>query len=51
MIRHWTSFNGKPNRSFTDKMRVTLNYKSSLMLNRRAFEELGRPLAVELFFD
>lgn len=31
-------------------MRVTINYKSSLMLNRAAFEAIGRP-AVELLFD
>ena len=51
MIRHWTTFNGKPNRSFKDKIRVTLNWKNSLMLNRTAFESLGRPAAVELLFD
>ena len=51
MIRHWTRFNGKPNHSSRDKMRVTINYKSSLMLNRAAFEAIGRPAAVELLFD
>ena len=51
MIRHWTSFNGRPNWSYRDKVRVTLNFKSMLLLNRTAFEQLGRPTAVELFFD
>ncbi len=51
MIRPWTKFNGKPNHSFRDKMRVTINHKSSLMLNRVAFEAIGRPAAVELLFD
>jgi hypothetical protein len=51
MIRHWTKFNGKPNHSYRGKMRVTINYKSSLMLNLAAFEALGRPAAVELMFD
>ncbi|MGQ0542414.1 MAG: hypothetical protein ACT4O9_11285 [Blastocatellia bacterium] len=51
MIRHWTRFNGKPNHSNRDKVRITLNWKSSLMLNRTAFEAIGRPAAVELMFD
>ena len=51
MIRHWTRFNGTPNHSYRDKVRITLNWKSSLMLNRMAFEIIGRPAAVELMFD
>ena len=51
MISHWTVFNGKPNRSMKDKMRVTINYKGAIILNRIAFQDLGRPLAVELRFD
>ncbi len=51
MIKHWTVFNGKPNRSMRDKIRVTINLKGAIILNRRGFEELGRPAAVELFFD
>jgi hypothetical protein len=33
-----------------DKMRVTINQKGAIMLNRKAFEELGSPVAVELSF-
>jgi hypothetical protein len=33
-----------------DKMRVTINQKGAIMLNRKAFEELGSPAAVELSF-
>ena len=51
MIRHWTKFNGKPNRWDREKIRVTINRGSTLMLNRVAFEALRRPNAVELMFD
>lgn len=51
MLRHWTVFNGKPNRAMKDKIRVTINLKGALILNQKAFQDLGRPMAVELMFD
>jgi hypothetical protein len=51
MIRYWTPFNGKPNHSNRGKVRVTISPKSAILLNRLAFETLGRPAAVELMFD
>lgn len=51
MIRYWTKFNGRPNHSSRGKMRVTINWKRTIMLNQMAYEAIGRPMAVELLFD
>lgn len=51
MIRYWTPFNGKPNNADRGKVRVTISQKGIILLNRVAFETLGKPQAVELYFD
>ncbi len=44
-------FEGSPNRVERDVPRVTLNYRGVMRLNKLAFEALGSPGAVKLFFD
>lgn len=51
MIKHWTIFEGGPNRAGRDALRVTLSPKKTFLLNRKAYEALGSPAAVELRFD
>ena len=51
MIRHWTEFQGSPNGRERDAPRVTLNAKGMFLLNRKAFEALEAPAAVQLLFD
>lgn len=51
MIRYWTPFNGKPNHANRGKVRVTIGPKGAILLNRVAFETLGKPPAVEMYFD
>ncbi|NOT48493.1 MAG: hypothetical protein HOP17_12180 [Acidobacteria bacterium] len=51
MIRYWTKFNGRANDSRVGKMRVTINNRNVIMMNRQAYEALGDPTAVELMFD
>ena len=49
--RNWVEFLGKPNRLNRDVLRVTLNRKGILLMNKAAFEALGEPEAVKLFHD
>jgi hypothetical protein len=51
MIRNWTIFEGKPNAADRGKPRVTINHKRVILLNKAAYEAIGRPPAVELCFD
>ena len=51
MSDRWTEFEGRPNRRASDEPRVTLNNRGVLLLNRNAYEALGTPAAVKLFFD
>jgi hypothetical protein len=51
MSRRWTVFDGEPNGKGKDVPRVTLGPKKVLLLNRKAYEVLGSPAAVELRFD
>src|SRR5687768_17692635 len=51
MIKHWTEFEGSPNRTDRERARVTLNKKGVMLLNRVAFDALGMPAAVKMFFD
>ena len=51
MIKHWTVFEGMPNRVSGDRLRVTLNPRGVLVLNKLAFDALDGPAAVKLMFD
>ena len=51
MARQWEKFSAGPTRSTRDQMHVTLNKKGTIMLNRKAFQDLGSPKAVVLFFE
>ena len=51
MIKHWTEFEGSPNRVDKDQPRVTLNSRGVILLNRQAFEAMDTPPAVTLLFD
>ena len=51
MISLWTEFQGRPSRSGRDEPRVTLNRRGVFFINRKAFDKLGAPAAVRLFFD
>ena len=44
-------FQGSPNRVERDVPRVTLNDRGVMRLNKLAWEALGSPSAVKLFFD
>ena len=49
--RDWVEFAGKPNRVRRDVPRVTLNKKCIFLLNKAAFDALGEPEAVKIFYD
>ena len=49
--RKWEKFQGGPARSAADQVRVTINRKGLIYLNTKAYEALGRPKAVVLFYN
>jgi len=49
--RKWEKFQGGPARSAADQVRVTINRKGLIYLNTKAYEALGRPKAVALFYN
>ena len=52
MARQWEKFTGGPStKRSRDRMRVTINARGTIMLNRKAFTEMGSPKAAVLFFD
>jgi hypothetical protein len=51
MINYWTRFEGSPNGRSKEKARITLSPRKYLALNRHAYQTIGSPPAVELFFD
>ena len=52
MNEKWEKFNGRPfGNSASKEVRVTLNKNSYLQLNRHAYDALGQPAAVELFYE
>jgi len=51
MSRKWLDFEGAPNRSSADKLRVTLNNKGVILLNDKAYQALDTPAAVTLHYD
>jgi hypothetical protein len=52
MIKHWTRFPGRPHGRFRrDGVRVTMGPKGVIYMNEKAWDELGRPEAVEMMYD
>lgn len=52
MIKHWTKFPGRPHGRYRrDGVRVTLDSRGVIYMNEKAWNELGRPEAVEIMFD
>ncbi len=51
IIRRWVEYTDGPTEPTADRLYVTLNPRGMLLLNRRAFAELGRPAAAMLLYD
>ena len=49
--REYEKFNGGPNRPNQDRIHITMNAKGVLYINANAHRLLGRPEAVQLFFN
>ena len=51
MARKWTVYEGGPNGGERMALRITLNSRGVMLFNKRAYEAMGSPGAVELLFD
>lgn len=51
MARHWERFMEGPFIPSRGRMHVTLNRKGVFLMNQNAYEALGKPKAVVLFFE
>lgn len=51
MLKHFIEFEGRPTAAGRDEIRVSLNRKKVFLLNPKAFQALGGPAAVRLYFD
>lgn len=51
MVREWKVFKGEPTAPIRDRLRVTLNPRGAILINRKAFEVMGRPEAAVLMYD
>src|SRR5436190_3292000 len=51
MIKQWELFERVPTGRVARNLRVSLNQRGGFALNQKAFDDLGEPKAVELFFD
>jgi hypothetical protein len=51
MKRKWSVYQGGPNGGEQMAVRITLNSRGVMLFNRRAYEAMGSPGAVELMFD
>lgn len=51
MIEHWTKFEGSSIGARRRQIRVSLGTKKDFHFNGAAYEALGEPIAVEMFFD
>ena len=49
--RTWEKFNGGPANKSSEAVRVTINRRGMIYMNRRAFEVFGRPKAVALYYS
>jgi hypothetical protein len=51
MERDFERFRGEPNEDPAKRLYVTLSTQNQILLNRRAYELLGRPSAVHLYYS
>lgn len=51
MDRDFERFRGGPNEPLQSRIYVTLSPRRNLVLNRNAYEQLGRPAAVRLYYS
>ena len=51
MDKDFEKFQGRPTEALRNRVYVTLSPKRNIVLNRRAYELLGRPQAVRLYFS
>jgi len=51
MIRQWTQYKSGPNKRGRGEAHVTLNCRGVFFINKHAIEMMGRPEAVQLFYD
>ena len=51
VIKHFVEFQGKQTTTGRKEIRVSLNSKKVFVLNPKAYQALGSPDAVKLFFD
>lgn len=51
MIKHFVEFEGRQTAAQRNEIRVSLNSKKVFVLNPNAYEALGSPEAVRLYFD
>ena len=49
--RRWEKFNGGPANKSSEAVRVTINRRGMIYMNRRAFEVFGRPKAVAIYYS
>lgn len=49
--RNWMELGEGPKKAYRDEIYASLNYRSEIVINRRAFAELNHPEAVVLLFD
>jgi len=51
MINHWEDFDAGPTQPLSERIHVTLNPRSIILLNGNIYEQMGKPEAVVLMFD
>src|SRR5580765_6646278 len=51
MARNWIELGEGPKKAYRDEIYASLNYRSEIVINRRAFAEINEPEAVVLMFD
>ena len=49
--RSWEKFKGGPANKGSEAVRVTINRRGMIYMNRRAFEVFGRPKAVAIYYS
>jgi len=51
MAGNWIELGEGPKKAYRDELYASLNYRSEIVINRRAFEALDKPEAVVMLFD
>lgn len=51
IIYNWEEYTSGPNEPPAERLHITLNPRGMLLLNRRAYEMIGRPAAAMLMYD